>query len=495
MYCKRCGAPLHQGVVLCPECGARQRRQAASVRCASCHDNVPMGLTVCPHCGRSVRPAGPRWGLWLTALVVFGLIGLWGVGKLPVESAVEDVKTARARLAGLVEVLGPAASATAEPAEVQVTPQALALAEVEGGSDAGTEPVAEAPAPEALPAEGQAVGEETPAAGEETPVAAAEALTPTVTLPPTELPTLEPTGTNAPTATATFTPEPTATATLPPTETPTAVPPTATQPPAAPGKTTYKVRSGDTLSVIADRYGITWQELAEANGLSSRSTMRTGQELVIPVKGAAAGAAAAPAAAAASTTPTTYKVRSGDTLSLIAQRLGITWQELANANGLTSRSTLRIGQELKVPGKGSPAATTAPTETPKPAATSAPPTATARPVAEMPAPALVTPGDQATFTGDGALVELKWNPVQGMTSDYTYQVVVRWTEQGGPEEHWWFTPLPGSRVPPWLWGRADQPDRKYTWFVRVVQVTTDGQGQERVIPASQPSASRVLYWQ
>ena len=42
--------------------------------------------------------------------------------------------------------------------------------------------------------------------------------------------------------------------------------------------------------------------------------------------------------------------------------------------------------------------------------------------------------------------------------------------------------------------RADQPDRKYTWFVRVVQVTTDGQGGERVIPLSPPSGMRAFYW-
>jgi hypothetical protein len=72
--------------------------------------------------------------------------------------------------------------------------------------------------------------------------------------------------------------------------------------------------------------------------------------------------------------------------------------------------------------------------------------------------------------------------------------VVRWTEQGGPQEHWWTTTATGSRVPTWLYLRADQPDRKYTWFVRVVQVTTDGQGGERVIPLSPASGMRAFYW-
>ena len=70
MYCRRCGATLHQGVVICPECGARQRRGISSVRCARCGHRVSLGLTVCPHCGRDVHPAGPRWGLWLTGFAV-----------------------------------------------------------------------------------------------------------------------------------------------------------------------------------------------------------------------------------------------------------------------------------------------------------------------------------------------------------------------------------------------------------------------------------------
>jgi len=71
MYCKRCGTPLHTGVVICPECGARQRRQASSVRCATCHSRVPLTLAVCPHCGREpeafiIKPRMdyPTWQEW-----------------------------------------------------------------------------------------------------------------------------------------------------------------------------------------------------------------------------------------------------------------------------------------------------------------------------------------------------------------------------------------------------------------------------------------------
>ena len=105
MYCRRCGAPLHQGVVVCPECGARQRHSLSSVRCARCHGRVPLGLTVCPHCGRDVRSAGPRWGLWLAGLAVIAVAALWGLGELPVERMMEDIGAARDRMIAVPKVV------------------------------------------------------------------------------------------------------------------------------------------------------------------------------------------------------------------------------------------------------------------------------------------------------------------------------------------------------------------------------------------------------
>ncbi|OQA44616.1 MAG: putative peptidoglycan endopeptidase LytE precursor [Chloroflexi bacterium ADurb.Bin325] len=489
MYCKRCGAPLHQGVVLCPECGARQRRRIAAVTCSNCHSRVPLGLSVCPHCGRNLRPAGPRWGAWLAGLAVVGVVGLWGLGKLPVESAIAQVTTTRERLASLVQVIGPVRDEE-RPAKATSAPQELAMRDEKPPATEAAPPTAAAAAEQpATPTVAVEQASATPAATA-TPVAAppTDAPTEAPTDMPTATPTLEPTAE----PTATPTPEPNATPTLEPTAAPTATP----APPA--GQVTYKVKSGDTLSAIAARYNIDWETLARANGLSSRSVLQVGQELKIPTAGSAA--AAAPAAPRAE--PTKYKVQSGDNLSIIAGKFGITWEELARANGLTSKSVLRIGQELTIPVAGSAAAPTATKAPPATAvaqatvaatATAAPPPAPP-PAPDLPAPVLVGPGDQASYRGNNAIIELQWNPVPGMTAAQQYQIVVRWVEQGGPQEHWWVTTAAGSRVPTWLYLRADQPDRKYTWFVRVVQVTTDGQGGERVIPLSPSSGMRAFYW-
>ncbi len=354
MYCRRCGAPLHQGVVICPECGARQRRGISSVRCARCGHRVALGLTVCPHCGRDVHPAGPRWGLWLAGFAIIAMAALWGLGELPVDRINTEVASLRSRAEGLVQVLGPAGS----PPGAAASPTAQAVAMIEDKPTATPSPepteaepvIVEVTPAEAVP-EGPGLEAEATLAATQTPAE------PTPT--PSPSPTQEPSPTMTPAPTETPTPEPTATPTLTPTPAPTAG-----------GPTKYKVQSGDTLSSIAAKFGISWEALAQANKLTSRSTLRIGQELVIP--GAAGAAAPAPTASSASTGSTKYTVKSGDSLATIAAKFGITWQELAAANGLTSSTRLKIGQVLVIPGKGgAPTATAPPTAapTPRPAAT------------------------------------------------------------------------------------------------------------------------------
>jgi membrane-bound lytic murein transglycosylase D len=110
---------------------------------------------------------------------------------------------------------------------------------------------------------------------------------------------------------------------------------------AAARSSSHKVRSGDTLWGIARRYGVTVPQLAAVNGLSTQSTLRAGMRLRIP-SGTHGSQAAAPAS------HTTYKVRSGDTLSGIAERFNVTVRQLMTWNRLRTSSTLRAGQRLVV---------------------------------------------------------------------------------------------------------------------------------------------------
>lgn len=106
----------------------------------------------------------------------------------------------------------------------------------------------------------------------------------------------------------------------------------------APKSEIYVVRQGDTLSEIADRYGVGLSKLRAANGLRGNA-IRIGQRLVIP-----ATAKRLQEAASAKT----HVVRSGDTLSAIARRYGTSVSAIQRANGMTG-SSLLVGERLKLP--------------------------------------------------------------------------------------------------------------------------------------------------
>ena len=117
-------------------------------------------------------------------------------------------------------------------------------------------------------------------------------------------------------------------------------------------RATYVVRSGDTLSHIAVRKGVSLAALLKANRLSSRSVLQVGQKIRIP--GAGAASASRPGARTVSTT--TYRVRSGDTLSAIAARTRTSLATVYSLNHLSARSVIHPGQLIKVRGT-TPAAT------------------------------------------------------------------------------------------------------------------------------------------
>jgi LysM repeat protein len=134
---------------------------------------------------------------------------------------------------------------------------------------------------------------------------------------------------------------------------------------------TWKVASGDTLTSIARRNGITVDELVAANApkVTRNSPLSVGQVLTVPTH-AAAPAPATPVAAA-DTDARTYKVAAGDSLSKIASRNGTTVKALKDLNGLTSDG-IREGEVLKLPASaGGAAAGTGTASSPASASTDA----------------------------------------------------------------------------------------------------------------------------
>ncbi|MCB2413849.1 LysM peptidoglycan-binding domain-containing protein [Demequina sp. TTPB684] len=133
----------------------------------------------------------------------------------------------------------------------------------------------------------------------------------------------------------------------------------------APNQVTHVVVKGDTAWDLAETYGVTVSDLRRANSLNAAATIRIGQTLVVP--GATIPHAATPAAAPTATQSTTYVVQAGDTLWSIARGANTTVSALAESNGLSNPSLIRIGQAITVPSTGgSPALATPATITSTP---------------------------------------------------------------------------------------------------------------------------------
>lgn len=123
-----------------------------------------------------------------------------------------------------------------------------------------------------------------------------------------------------------------------------------TSKPTTPAKkeTVYTVKSGDTLSGIASKYGTTYQKLAEYNGIKSPNLIYVGQKIKIP---GATTTKPATNTSKGSKSYTTYKVVKGDTLWGIAEKKlgnGSRYKEIITLNKLKS-DVIYAGQTLKIP--------------------------------------------------------------------------------------------------------------------------------------------------
>ena len=143
----------------------------------------------------------------------------------------------------------------------------------------------------------------------------------------------------------------------------------------------YKVRSGDTLGKIAERFGTSVRSIQQANNLPRADRIYVGQRLEIPSRGnigwqvrlpaqrasnegsAAPSGAASSGSAGGNTTasapevvaesrPTTHRVRRGESLSGIAERYRVSVDLLVETNGISRPDQLQIGQVLDIPPSG-----------------------------------------------------------------------------------------------------------------------------------------------
>lgn len=117
----------------------------------------------------------------------------------------------------------------------------------------------------------------------------------------------------------------------------------------------YKVKSGDSLSVLAQKYNTTAQVIRTANNLNGNN-IRVGQHLMIPTSTrddkayalSASNRLAKTQAQSRGQYKLTHTVRSGDSLWSIAKANQVSHQSLAKWNGMGPRDTLRVGQKLVI---------------------------------------------------------------------------------------------------------------------------------------------------
>ncbi|HEE9840037.1 TPA: murein transglycosylase D, partial [Citrobacter freundii] len=98
----------------------------------------------------------------------------------------------------------------------------------------------------------------------------------------------------------------------------------------------YKVRSGDTLSGVASRLGVSINDLKQWNNLRG-SSLKVGQNLTV-------GAGSSAQRLANNSDSITYRVRKGDSLSSIAKRHGVNIKDVMRWNSDTNN--LQPGDQL-----------------------------------------------------------------------------------------------------------------------------------------------------
>ncbi|MEF3405014.1 LysM peptidoglycan-binding domain-containing protein [Agromyces sp. CCNWLW203] len=117
------------------------------------------------------------------------------------------------------------------------------------------------------------------------------------------------------------------------------------------------VGDGDTVSGIAERYGVATADILALNGLGWSSLIFPGQRLALPGGGTAA-APTAPVPVAAELPR--HTVVAGDTMSGIAAAHGVALDQMLSANGLSRQSLIFPGQSIVLPPAGADAAAPAP---------------------------------------------------------------------------------------------------------------------------------------
>lgn len=112
----------------------------------------------------------------------------------------------------------------------------------------------------------------------------------------------------------------------------------------------YTLASGDRLVFLSERFNVSVDAILEANDLEDARSLREGQEIIIPPPGTKAKVKRG-----GPQLPLEYRVHRGDVLGGIANRFGVSVDDILVANELESARSIQAGQTITIPEPGSAA--------------------------------------------------------------------------------------------------------------------------------------------
>ena len=116
----------------------------------------------------------------------------------------------------------------------------------------------------------------------------------------------------------------------------------------------YTVKPGDYLNGIATKLHVSLDALLTANGLTKKSVIHPGDQLVVPAGGVLPSTPGSTPPPAPAVTGALYTVKSGDYFKRIALALGVSMDALLAANSMIKTTVIHPGDQLQIPVGGTP---------------------------------------------------------------------------------------------------------------------------------------------
>jgi LysM repeat protein len=118
------------------------------------------------------------------------------------------------------------------------------------------------------------------------------------------------------------------------------------------GYATYIVARGDTLKSLAARFGTSMDVLASLNSITNYNLIYEGQRMIVPSGNAVPGTP--PPTTPPPASGGSYTVQKGDTLRKIAERIGVTVNDILKVNPkITNANVIYVGQVINLPAAAS----------------------------------------------------------------------------------------------------------------------------------------------